>query len=63
MNVPTNSNIPIMLFYFGFFYYGVAFYPIFKVCNILSVQIIYKRVANYSQSFPVGFTLFLPAYF
>lgn len=57
MNIPTYSNVPVMLVYFKLFYYDVALYPIFEVCNVLRVQISYKRVAYGSQAFPVGFAL------
>lgn len=46
MNIPTYSNVPVMLVYFKLFYYDVALYPIFEVCNVLRVQIGYKRVAD-----------------
>ena len=46
MNIPTYSNVPVMLVYFKLFYYDVALYPIFEVCNVLRVQISYKRVAH-----------------
>ena len=52
MNIPTYSNVPVMLVYFKLFYYDVALYPIFEVCNVLRVQIGYKRVADGSQAFP-----------
>lgn len=58
MNIPTDSNVPVMLVYFKLFYYDVALYPIFKVCNVLRVQIGYKRVADGSQAFPICLALF-----
>ena len=53
MNIPTDSNVPVMLVYFKLFYYDVALYPIFEVCNVLRVQIGYKRVADGSQAFTI----------
>ena len=58
MNIPTYSNVPVMLVYFKLFYYDVALYPIFEVCNVLRVQIGYKRVADGSQAFPICLALF-----
>ena len=46
MNVPTYTQVAVVLVNLLFFYYCVALYPKFEVGYVLRFQISYNSVAN-----------------